>query len=180
MIGGETVPVQVSIVDLVVVRLNSGDSALISPDSRERAASDGPPRIETLLMRRAAGARCPGAWEIVHGKIERGERPDAAAVRELREETGFTCERLYNITLGGFYLHRQGVLSLTVVFCAIVDPDSGAPQLGEEHDAYEWLPLTEAMDRCAWPREREAMQHIAHLLRNGRDGGAVEDVLRVF
>ena len=82
-------------------------------------------------------------------------------------------------TLGGFYLHRQGVVSLTVVFCAVVAPNTPAPTLGDEHDAYEWLPLAQAMERCAWPREREAMQHIAHLLRNGRDGGAVEDVLRV-
>ncbi|MES3033397.1 MAG: NUDIX domain-containing protein [Gemmatimonadota bacterium] len=160
MTGGETVPVRVSIVDLVVARF-------------------GVMGLETLLMRRADGMRCTGAWEIVHGKIEDGETPDAAARRELREETGLPCERLYNITLGGFYLHRQGVLSLTVVFCAMIAPDAPLPVIGEEHDAYEWLPFAEAMERCAWPREREAMQHVAHLLRNGRDGGAVEDVLRV-
>ncbi len=189
MIGGETVSVQVSIIDLVVVRFapSSGDSAPIPVGSSGGSAPNPTsnltatlPRIEAMLMRRAAGTRCTGAWEIVHGRIEAGERPEAAARRELREETGFTCDRLYNVTLGGFYLHRQGVLSLTVVFCAIVAPDAPAPELGVEHDAYEWLPIGEAMERCAWPREREAMQHIAHLLRNGRDGGAVEDVLRVF
>ncbi len=156
-----TTPVQVSIVDLAVVR--SGASGL-----------------ETLLLRRAVGARCAGAWEIVHGRIDVGETPEAAAVRELREETGFTCERLYNTTLGGFYLHKLGVVSLTVVFCAIVTRESDAPQLGDEHDAYRWLPVAEAMEQCAWPREREALQHIMHLLRNGHDAGAVEDVLRVL
>ena len=157
--GHESISVRVSIVDVVVARF----------------ATTG---LEILLLRRADGMRCTGAWEIVHGRIEAGERPEVAALRELREETGFAAERLYNITLGGFYLHHQGVLSLTVVFCAIV-PRALDPTLAEEHDAFAWLPIIVAMDRCAWPREREALSHIQHLLRNGVDAGAVEDVLRV-
>lgn len=155
----DTVTVRISIVDVVVARF-------------------APQGIEVLLMRRAPGARCTGAWEIVHGSIEAGERPEHAAVREVHEETTLPIERLYNVTLGGFYLHRAGVVSLTCVFCAIVPPDL-EPVLGPEHDAFAWLPLGEARTRCAWPREREAMDHIAHLFRNGRDAGAVEDVLRV-
>ena len=160
MTGGDTVAVRVSIVDVVVARLTD----------------DG---INVLLMRRAPGARCPGAWEIVHGSIEPGERPEAAAEREVAEETGYRCDRLYNVTLGGFYLHAIGVLSLTVVFCAIVSPSGGMPLLGVEHDDSEWLPLHDAIPKCAWPREQDALRHLAHLLRNGRDAGAVEDVLRV-
>ena len=153
------IALRVSIIDLVVVRFGSTG-------------------LEALLLRRAANTRCTGAWEIVHGKIERGERPEVAARRELHEETGLPLQRLYNITLGGFYLHQQGVVSLSVVFCALV-PSAADPTLGEEHDAFAWLPFEAAMERCAWPREREALSHIQHLLRNGRDAGAVEDVLLV-
>jgi CheY-like chemotaxis protein len=32
--------------------------------------------------------RCPGTWEMVHGKVEPGESLEAAARRELHEETG--------------------------------------------------------------------------------------------
>ena len=49
----ESIKVRVSIVDLVVARF----------------ATTG---LEILLLRRAAGMRCTGAWEIVHGKIENG------------------------------------------------------------------------------------------------------------
>lgn len=160
MTGGDVVPVRVSIVDLAVVRIGSAG-------------------LEVLLLRRAPGTRCTGAWELVHGRIETGETPQSAALRELEEETGLSCDRLYNITLGGFYLHALGVLSLTVVFCALVAVSPAVPVLGDEHDACEWLSFHDAMERCAWPREREALQHIAHLLRNGRDAGAVDDVLRV-
>jgi dATP pyrophosphohydrolase len=158
--GDLTIPVRVSIIDLVVVRFAYAG-------------------IEVLLMRRAPDTRCTGAWEIVHGKIAPGEHPERAALRELREETGFRAEALYNITLGGFYLHQRGELALSVVFCAVVDAYAPVPVIAEEHDAFAWLPIADAMDRCAWPREREAMVHVQHLLRNGRDAGAVEDVLRV-
>lgn len=39
--------------------------------------------------------------EIPAGKLEKGEDPDEAAVRELREETGLSAEKL--VSLGNFY-----------------------------------------------------------------------------
>lgn len=156
----DAVSVKVSIVDVLVVR-------------------EGAAGLELLLLRRAAGMRCTGAWEVVHGRIEPGERPEHAATREVTEETGLVATRLYNVTLGGFYLHRAGVVALSCVFCAFVAADA-APVLGPEHDAARWLPLAAAKAECAWPREREAIEHVLHLFRFGSDAGAVEDVLRVF
>ncbi|MGV3709264.1 MAG: NUDIX domain-containing protein [Gemmatimonas sp.] len=130
-----------------------------------------------LTMRRAAGTRCTGAWEIVHGRIERGERPEHAAMREVTEETGLVPERLYSITVNSFYLHQTGTVQLTLVFAAIVSADATIV-LGSEHDACEWRTMSSAADILAWPREREALQHVQQLLRTG-DAGAVEDVLRI-
>lgn len=33
-----------------------------------------------------------GCWALAGGKIEAGEHPDEAVLREIKEETGFTCE----------------------------------------------------------------------------------------
>ena len=80
-------------------------------------------QLETVVLRRNIGARCAGAWEAVHGKIEPGERPVAAALRELGEETGLTPVRFYNLSrVESFYLHRTDEIALIPVFAALVDP----------------------------------------------------------
>jgi 8-oxo-dGTP pyrophosphatase MutT (NUDIX family) len=134
--------------------------------------------MQVLLVRRAAGTRCTGAWETVHGRIEGIERPEEAAVREVMEETGLEIRRLYNVHCLPFYLHRDAVIQLSVVFAAFVDPGS-SPRLGPEHDAAEWLDVEAALERFAWPRTRQALKDAALLLSNG-DAGPLEDVLRVI
>jgi 8-oxo-dGTP pyrophosphatase MutT (NUDIX family) len=122
--------------------------------------------------------RCPGAWETVHGHIERDEKPEAAAIREIREETGLEIDRLYNVTVQPFYLHKIETVQLAVVFAAFVAEPADV-KLAEEHQQFEWLSVEDALSRFIWPRERDALRDIQQLLRSG-DAGPVEDVLRVF
>jgi dATP pyrophosphohydrolase len=151
--------VRVSLVDLYVLRRRQSE-------------------IECLVLRRAAGTRCPGSWETVHGHIEDGERPSQAALRELEEETGLSAERLYNLSrVETFYQHRLDEVALVPVFAAFVSPDADV-RLGREHDHHEWLSPAEAAGRFAWPRERRALEDALRLLGSG-DAGPVEDVLRV-
>jgi len=131
-----------------------------------------------LVLERADDTRCPLGWETVHGRIEPGERPEHAAVREVREETGLEIVRLYNVTVQPFYLHGMQTVQLAVVFAAFVD-EPGDVTLASEHRGYAWLTVAEAADRFLWPRERVALGEIVALLGSG-DAGPAEDVLRVF
>lgn len=150
-------PVRVGVVDVFVVR----------------AAGRG---WQHLALRRAADTRCPGSWEAVHGKIERGESPPDAARREVREETGLAIERLYALTVNPFFLAPTGAVELAVAFVAVVGP--GEVSRGDEHDAHAWLSRAAARRRYHWPRERESLDHIAVLFTRG-SAGAAEDVLRI-
>lgn len=49
-------------------------AALIDPDGR------------VLVSQRPEGKQLAGLWEFPGGKVETGERPEAALIRELREE----------------------------------------------------------------------------------------------
>ncbi|MBU6367742.1 MAG: NUDIX hydrolase, partial [Gemmatimonadetes bacterium] len=161
-----TTRLDVGVVDVVVL------APTASTPAGARAS-----RWQLLTLRRAPGVRCPGAWELVHGRLEAGETPAEAARREVREETGLEVARLYSVGVSPFYLPRPDTLQLAVVFAAVVEAPL-APQLGPEHDAARWRTPVAALRTLAWPREHEAARHALHLLRTG-DAGPVEDVLRV-
>ena len=131
-----------------------------------------------LTLQRARTTRCPLAWETVHGRIEPGEEPEEAAVREVREETGLEVRRLYNVCVQTFYLHKSHTVEMAVVFAAFVDP-AAEIALGDEHVQAEWLVPDRALERFGWPRARAALRDILQLLQSG-DAGPVEDVLRVY
>ena len=151
------------------INVGTVDVFLLAPD---------PAGWRVLVLQRSLQTRCPTAWETVHGRIEAGEEPEQAAIREVREETGLTVQRLYNIGVQPFYLHKTHTVELAVAFAAFVKVGDRV-QLGEEHMRHEWLSPDQALNRFAWPRERTALREALQLLEGG-DAGPVEDVLRVY
>lgn len=137
-----------------------------------------PDAWRVLVLRRATRTRCPGSWEAVHGRIEPGERPEQAAVRELREETGLEAARLFNVTVQPFYMQSFGVVTAAVVFAAFVD-EPAEVRTAEEHDGHEWLAPAAAERRFVWPRSRAALREIMALLQ-APEFPTVEDVVRML
>ncbi len=147
------------VVEVYVIRHNAGD-------------------WRVLVLQRSPDATRPGSWELVYGKIDAGERPERAAVRELREETGLEVQALYNIRVNSFYLHAAQTVQMSIVFAAFVAEGSEVT-LSDEHQRFEWLGLDEACDRFTWPRAARGLREARHLLGRG-DAGPVEDALRVL
>jgi type II secretory ATPase GspE/PulE/Tfp pilus assembly ATPase PilB-like protein/8-oxo-dGTP pyrophosphatase MutT (NUDIX family) len=147
------------VIELFVIRHNGGD-------------------WRVLVLQRAADGKRPESWETVYGKTETRERPEKAAVRELKEETGLSPSALYNVTVSSFYLHDSRTIQMCITFAAFVADDC-VVELSEEHQRFEWLTLDGACDRFTWPREAHALRDAFHLLKTG-NAGPVEDVLRIL
>jgi type II secretory ATPase GspE/PulE/Tfp pilus assembly ATPase PilB-like protein/8-oxo-dGTP pyrophosphatase MutT (NUDIX family) len=147
------------VVEVYVIRHNAGD-------------------WRVLALQRSPDASRPGSWELVYGKIDAGERPERAAVRELREETGLEVKALYNVTVNSFYLHATQTIQMSIVFASFVGEDSEVA-LSDEHQRFEWLTVDEACARFTWPRAARGLRDVRHLLARG-NAGPVEDALRVL
>ena len=100
--------------------------------------------------------------ELPAGKLERGEDPDLAAARELREETGFTCESLKKV---GVSYSSPGFCS-EVIHLYIAD---GLKKGSQDLDDGEFLnltrmPLSEAVEMAVDGRIKDGKSRTLLLL----------------
>lgn len=97
---------------------------------------------EILITQRRADQALPLQWEFPGGKVEPGEAPVAALVRELREEIGVTVEvgRIWEVL---FHPYPAFDLVMLVYMCRIA---AGEPRAVEVADL-RWVP---AQDLLAW------------------------------
>ncbi len=81
-----------------------------------------------LVSRRGAGRVFAGLWEFPGGKVESGESPADAAVREAREEVGLTV--LAQKTLPRVTTHHQGrCVVLHPIICTVTE---GEPRVADD------------------------------------------------
>jgi 8-oxo-dGTP diphosphatase len=105
-----------------------------------------------LCALRGEGMQHVGYWEFPGGKIEADEIPEAALIREIREEMGclIAIEKLLTHTFDEQSTRR---ISLRIYLARLVE---GEPQ-AREHEKILWL-LPSELETLPWmPADREAV-----------------------
>lgn len=93
-----------------------------------------------LAARRTTPPEAAGRWELPGGKVEVGETPEAALVREVDEELG--CR----IVVESWLVGEQPIGPRHTLRAAVCRLESGEPEAGADHDLLRWLAPDELND----------------------------------
>jgi dATP pyrophosphohydrolase len=129
--------------------------------------------LEVLMIERADRA---GYWQSVTGSLDfEDETPEAAAVREVAEETGIDArshrladwriENRFRIYDWRLPLYRPGVTHNTErVFGLTVPRDCKVQLAPREHVRHQWLAWREAAEKCFSWSNRDAINLLPHMI----------------
>ncbi len=153
------------------------DPLPVPPPSRSVSALTwrrGPRNPEILMMLRQPDQGL--WWSSVTGLLEPGESPEAAAHRELFEETGLSGS-LHSLDFSHTFWLDPAILGLPegeprfnteTCYHMEVPPDAEVCLAPEEHSEYRWCGLSEAQALVRWEGSREALKRLGRLLETGK------------
>lgn len=124
--------------------------------------------LEYLLLKRAKTKMYEHLWQGVAGKIERREEAWQAAIRELKEETGFDPARIFIADhISKFYEAHGDRINLVPVFG--IEVNNKNVILSEEHSEYQWQDFEKALKFLSWEGQKAGLSTVNKMLMEDDD-----------
>ena len=105
------------------------------------------------------------AWGLPKGNVEPDETPEAAAVREVLEETGLEAAIEHDLgTIRYFYVWEGVRVRKQVRFFLMRATGGDVADHDEEMEDVRWFPARRAVKRAAYRGERDVLERAVELL----------------
>ena len=104
-------------------------------------------------------------WSLPKGHLEEGETAEAAAIREVMEETGITGRVVAPLGTIDFWFVAEGRRIHKTVHHFLLLATAGELSADDvEVSQVEWVPIAELGDRLAYADERRLVEQVPALL----------------
>ena len=119
-----------------------------------------------------------GHWEFAKGHIEKGEKPEVAALREIKEETGigqidiipgfkeyakYFFKKNYDL-VGEAKEKAPWVFKLVVFYLAKTETEN--VKISHEHSGFVWLPFEGAVKKLTYKNAKELLTKAHEYITN--------------
>ncbi|GAB3827881.1 NUDIX hydrolase [Pontibacter rugosus] len=122
--------------------------------------------VEVALISVGKEAR----WQLPKGIVDKGEEPEATAVREVREEAGIATELLRKIdTIEYWYVGNRGSERVRfhkfVHFFLLRYISGNVTDHDWEVNEARWVPIAQAEEMLTFKSEKQALQKAINMLQ---------------
>ncbi|MCG3206226.1 MAG: Diadenosine hexaphosphate hydrolase [Elusimicrobia bacterium] len=123
------------------------------------------PELKKVLLIHVSNLSGSQVWTFPKGHPESGESDEEAALREVREETGYHCRVLRKITDVHYtYTHKQIIFEKTVRWFLMLALEKGGSFDPKEVMAIQWASLAEAQALVSYGSDKELLKQTSLLL----------------
>lgn len=102
-------------------------------------------------------------WQPITGGIERGESPEEACLREIKEETGLILSCTNLTSLGDFTVKIDENLSIHKNLFLVLTEQKEI-QLSVEHVGAQWVALDKVSSQLYWPSNQATFEIVSEKL----------------
>ncbi len=107
-----------------------------------------------VLLIRARDLRNRPVWTLPKGALTAGESSEDAALREVREETGYRCEVVRELEAVTYWFQREGERIRKTVRWFLMHPIEKVGEHDHEVDEVRWVALADADQLLRYDSDR--------------------------